>query len=76
MSSRFGNCSYQYLSELKEDYALKLRDTNWEWLHPLIQEELYAVEYRLHTLGEQELCMKFQEGKISQSILQSLNSDS
>ena len=73
MSSQFGNCSYEYLVELKEDYEQKLRIPAWHFVHDILKDDLHAIEYRLHLLKEQELCMKFQEERISQSISQSLN---
>ena len=56
-------CSYQYLVELREDYESKLSDEHWEWLHPFLKELLYSVQYDIHQIRENELCVQFQMEK-------------
>jgi len=68
--------SYSYLLELKEDYEEKMRSTSWEWMKPILQELIYALDYKIHNIREQELCTHFQGEKILASISRMTNSNS
>lgn len=67
------NVSYSYLLELQEDYRNKLANPLWEWMTPILQELIYELDYKIHTIRENELCIHFQKERISASILQTTN---
>ena len=64
-------CSY--LAELIRDYKDKLKDSRYDWLHPLIEEELYKQENHLRNIREIDLCAHYQQSKISRSLFQKMN---
>ena len=61
-----------YYTELCKDYKDKLSSQEWESFHSFIREELYKIEYKLHQIKEQDLCVLFQKERIFASISQKM----
>jgi len=65
--------SYSYLVEVRADYAEKLQDPQWSWLHNFFEEWGRELDKKIQTLQYTELCTHFQQEKILASILQQKN---
>ena len=65
--------SYSYLAEISADYAEKLEDPQWSWLHSVITEWKEDLDRRIRIYKETELCTQFQRDAILAYILQQKN---
>ena len=61
--------SYSYLADISADYAEKLEDLQWSWLHSVLKEWKEDLDRRIRIYKETELCTRFQQEKILAYIL-------
>lgn len=62
--------SYSYLADISADYAEKLDDARWSWLHTLLGEWKVDLDRRIRIYKETESCTRFQQDAILAYILQ------
>ena len=61
--------SYSYLVDVRADYAEKLLDPRWAWMHEILNEHGEELDRKIRTYKEAELCTQFQQEKILAYIL-------
>lgn len=62
--------SYSYLVDVRADYAEKLLDPRWAWMHEMLKEQGEELDRKIRTYKETELCTQFQQDAILTYILQ------
>ena len=62
--------SYSYLVDVRADYAEKLLDPRWAWMHEMLKEHGDELDRKIRTYKETELCTQFQQDAILAYILQ------
>ena len=62
--------SYSYLVDVRADYAEKLLDPRWAWMHEMLKEQGEELDRKIRIYKETELCTQFQQDAILAYILQ------